>query len=140
MRITMNTGEVFSCPVDGWLDSGSGAFAPASRTVSCANSGGYVSTISTKTGTYHYAASNARIVVEICDSQGTCCQTSSDGRGLDNPGQDRENGQTDVYTNTSILGNCAQEGSLVGDPTTAKLTTSDPDGADGWYVEWMRIT
>ena len=66
-----------------------------------------MSTIATKTGTDQYAASNARVVVEICDSQGTCCQTSSDG--LDNPGQDRENGQTDVYTNSSILGNCAQE-------------------------------
>ena len=44
-------------------------------------------------------------MVEICDSQGTCCQTSS----LDNAGKDREKGQTDVYTNTAILGNCAQE-------------------------------
>ena len=69
----------------------------------------HVSTIATKTGTDQYAASNARVVVEICDSQGTCCQTSSDGRGLDNPGQDREIGQTDVYTSTAILGTCAQE-------------------------------
>ena len=69
--------------------------------------GVHVSTIATKTGTYGSAESNARVVVEICDSQGTCCQTSSDG--LDNPGQDRENGQTDVYTSTTILGNCAQE-------------------------------
>ena len=67
----------------------------------------HVSTIATKTGTDGHAESNARVVVEICDSQGTCCQTSSDG--LDNPGQDREIGQTDVYTNTTILGNCAQE-------------------------------
>ena len=69
--------------------------------------GVHVSTIATKTGTDGHAESNARVVVEICDSQGTCCQTSSDG--LDNPGQDRENGQTDVYTSTTILGNCAQE-------------------------------
>lgn len=69
--------------------------------------GVHVSTIATKTGTNDHAESNARVVVEICDSQGTCCQTSSDG--LDNPGQDREIGQTDVYTNTTILGNCAQE-------------------------------
>ena len=71
--------------------------------------GVHVSTIATKTGTDGHAASNARVVVEICDSQGTCCQTSSDGRGLDNPGQDREIGQTDVYTSTAILGTCAQE-------------------------------
>ena len=68
-----------------------------------------MSTIAIKTGTRKHAGSNARVVVEICDSQGTCCQTSSDGRGLDNPGQDREIGQTDVYTNSAILGNCAQE-------------------------------
>ena len=69
--------------------------------------GVHVLTISIKTGTGQPAESNARVVVEICDSQGTCCQTSSDG--LDNPGQDRRKGQTDVYTNTAILGNCAQE-------------------------------
>ena len=69
--------------------------------------GVHVSTIATKTGTDVNAASTARVVVESCDSQGTCCQTSSDG--LDNPGQDREIGQTNVYTNTAILGNCAQE-------------------------------
>ena len=66
-----------------------------------------MSSISTKTGTRTFAESPARVVVEICDSQGTCCQTSSDG--LDNPGQDRRKGQTDVYTNTAILGNCTQE-------------------------------
>ena len=69
-----------------------------------------MSAIATKTGIDKYAGSKARVVMEICDSQGTCCQTSPDGRGLDNPGQeDREIGQTDVYTNTTILGNCAQE-------------------------------
>ena len=70
--------------------------------------GVHVSTIATKTGTINEnAGSNARVLVEICDSQGTCCQTSSGG--LDNPGQDRAVGQTDIYTNTAILGNCAQE-------------------------------
>ena len=69
--------------------------------------GVHVSTIATKTGTDDANESNARVVVEICDSQGTCCQTSSDG--LDNPGQDRRKGQTDVYTNQAILDNCAQE-------------------------------
>ena len=68
-----------------------------------------MSTIAIKTGTEKNAGSNARVVVEICDSQSTCCQTSSDGSGLDNPGKDRKKGQTDVYTNSAILGNCAQE-------------------------------
>ena len=67
--------------------------------------GVHVSTIAIKTGTEGSAESRARVVVEICDSQGTCCQSSS----LDNPGKDRERGQTDVYTNTEILGNCTQE-------------------------------
>ena len=35
----MSTGEVFSCPVDGWLDNGPNAAGPGSRTVSCASSG-----------------------------------------------------------------------------------------------------
>ena len=67
-----------------------------------------MSSISTKTGTRTFAESPARVVVEICDSHGTCCETSSAGRGLEN-GNDRKNGQTDVYTSTTILGNCAQE-------------------------------
>ena len=64
----------------------------------------HVSTIATKTGTITYAGSPIRVLVEICDSQGTCCQTD----GL-NRKKDREIGQTDVYTNTAILGNCTQE-------------------------------
>ena len=69
----------------------------------------HVSTIATKTGTRSGADSGSGVVVEVCDSQGTCCQTSSDGKGLDHPGKDRENGQIDEYTNTAILGTCAQE-------------------------------
>ena len=68
-----------------------------------------MSKIATLTGNVQYAESNARVVAELCDSQGFCCQTSSNGRGLDNPGQDRKSDQTDVYTNPAILGNCAQE-------------------------------
>ena len=68
-----------------------------------------MSTITTKTTNWRDAASGARVVAEICDSQGTCCQTSSDGKGLDNPGEDRQIGQTDVYTDAAILGNCAQK-------------------------------
>ena len=25
------------------------------------------------------------------------------------------------------------------DPWTAKLTTGDPNGTDGWFVEWIRL-
>ena len=38
----MSTGEVFSCPFDGWLDNGPGAIAAGSRTVSCTISGNFV--------------------------------------------------------------------------------------------------
>merc|ERR1719220_1831997 len=63
--------------------------------------GEHVSTIASKTGTGKYAGSKSRVVAEICDAQGTCCQTSSDGRGLDNSKVVRQAGQTDVYTRHS---------------------------------------
>ena len=68
-----------------------------------------MSTIASKTGTVKYAGSKSRVVAEICDAQGTCCQTSSDGRGLDNSKVVRQAGQTDVYTDTAILGSCSQK-------------------------------
>ena len=71
--------------------------------------GEHVSTIASKTGTGKYAGSKSRVVAEICDAQGTCCQTSSDGRGLDNSKVVRQAGQTDVYTDTAILGSCSQK-------------------------------
>ena len=73
------------------------------------SSGPHVSSITTKTGTTKGAPSYARKVLEICDKDGNCCQTTPDGRGLDNPGNDRESGQTDTYTDTALLGNCANE-------------------------------
>ena len=71
--------------------------------------GEHVSTIASKTGTVQHAKSKSRVVAEICDAQGTCCQTSSDGRGLDNSKVVRQAGQTDVYTDTAILGSCSQK-------------------------------
>ena len=73
--------------------------------------------ITTKTSAKENADSLARVVLDLCGSEGGCCQTSTDGRGLDNPGEDRRVGQTDVYTATPILGNCAEqvEHSNVGD-------------------------
>ena len=73
------------------------------------SSGPHVSSITTKTGTIKDAQSDARAVLEICDKDGNCCQTTPDGRGLDNPGNDRESGQTDTYTDTALLGNCANQ-------------------------------
>jgi len=101
--------------------------------------GPYVASITIKTGAGHAAETSARVVLELCGSKGGCCQTSTNGRGLDNPGNDRRNGQTDVYTAKSILGKCAEQG-ILGSPARATLTTSDPDGHDGWYVEWIEIT
>ena len=87
-----------------------------------------MATITTKTGAGHAAESSARVVLELCGSKGDCCQTSTAGRGLDNPGDDRRKGQTDVYTATSILGKCAEQvvWSNVGDFLLVKLSTGDP--------------
>ena len=68
-----------------------------------------VAIITVKTGAQVNAESLARVVLDLCGSEGGCCQTSTDGRGLDNPGEDRRKGQVDVYTATSILGNCAEQ-------------------------------
>ena len=68
-----------------------------------------MATITVKTSAEVYADSSARVVLDLCGSEGGCCQTSTDGGGLDNPGEDRRKGQIDVYTATSILGNCAQQ-------------------------------
>ena len=62
--------------------------------------------ISIKTGTLEDAQSDCAVEMEICGVKGICCQTSH----LNNvPEDDRENGQTDVYTNQTILGSCAKE-------------------------------
>ena len=89
--------------------------------------------ITTKTGTMSSADSSARVVLELCGSGGGCCQTSTDGRGLDNPGEDRRKGQTDVYTATSILGNCAEQvvWSNVGDFLLVNFSTGGPVGKSG---------
>merc|ERR1719385_150661 len=115
------------------------AAASFGHQTSATSLGEHVSTIAIKMGDGKWDGSKCRAVMEICDGDGNCCQTSPDGRGLYN-GKYRASGQTDVYSNTRILGNCAQEGSLVGDIIRAKLTASDPSGDDGWGVEWIRIT
>ena len=63
--------------------------------------------IAIKTGGAPHSGSTCHVVMEVCDGYGWCCHTSSEG--LDNPGHvDRETGETDIYTNTTILGNCAE--------------------------------
>ena len=62
--------------------------------------------ISTKTGTLKHAESDCGAELEICNVEGVCCKTSK----LNNqPGNDRESGQTDVYTKETVLGACAEE-------------------------------
>ena len=59
--------------------------------------------ISIKTGTETRAGTDATATMKICDSLNNCCQTGD----LDNDGNDRRKGQTDVYEN-SLLSVCRQ--------------------------------
>ena len=70
-------------------------------------SGDYiVSSIAIKTGTVQSAESHCAAMLEICDHDGKCCNTSSN---LNNPGLDRGSGKIDKYTEQSLLGSCAQK-------------------------------
>jgi len=96
---------------------------------------GYVREVAIKTGNIKYAQSDCAADLEICDAQGNCCKTSD----LNNPWNDRESGNTDPYTEQTILGSCAKEG-LHGDPKTAKLTVGGGNLAtNAWYVEWIQL-
>ena len=102
--------------------------------------------ISTKTGTLIHAESDCGAELEICDNKGKCCKTSF----LDNkPGDDRESGQTNVYTKETILGVCANEvrksislnnhlhsqiqGSITSDLKTATVTITGDNKEDGSF-------
>ena len=111
-----------------------------------------MSSIAIKTGTVQSAESHCAAMLEICDSSGKCCNTSSN---LNNPGLDRRSGKIDKYTEQSLLGSCAQKvrniykinikdessiiffskGNLVGNPHGAILTSSDPNGDDGCITQ-----
>ena len=39
IKLTLSSGTIFSCPVDGWLDSGLEAAGPTTRIVDCYKSG-----------------------------------------------------------------------------------------------------
>ena len=39
IKLIIRSGTIFSCDVDGWLDSGPGAVGPPTRTVECHKSG-----------------------------------------------------------------------------------------------------
>ena len=62
-----------------------------------------VQKISIKTGTHRRAGTDAVATLRICDSLENCCHTGD----LDNHGNDRSKGQTDVYEN-SLLSDCRQ--------------------------------
>jgi len=96
-----------------------------------------VKKVAIKTGTTARAGSEAVATLKICDGLDNCCQTED----LDNPGDDRVSGQTDVYE-SSLLSTCRQARF---DPTTnwsAELELKkDIYGlTDGWFVEWLQIT
>ena len=67
-------------------------------------SGESVRKISIKTGTTADAQSNCDAELKICDNEEICCKTSN----LDNPGDDRERGKTDDYTDPALLGHCGK--------------------------------
>merc|ERR1712130_781317 len=60
-----------------------------------------VKKVSIKTGSETRAGTDAVATLRICDSLKNCCHTGD----LDNPGNDRSKGQTDVYEN-SLLSGC----------------------------------
>ena len=62
-----------------------------------------VKEVAIKTGTTARAGSEAVATLRICDGLDNCCQTED----LDNPGDDRVSGQTDVYEK-SLLSTCRQ--------------------------------
>ena len=62
-----------------------------------------VKKVAIKTGTAARAGSEAVATLRICDGLYNCCKTED----LDNPGDDRVSGQTDVYEK-SLLSTCRQ--------------------------------
>ena len=67
--------------------------------------------ISIKTGTYRNAQTGCKAVLQVCDMDNNCCETTSKGQGLDDLSKDdRESGQIDDYTGTKLLNTCAQVG------------------------------
>ena len=67
-----------------------------------------VSKIAIKTGNQNNAETDCKVVMKICDSKNKCCDTAPSG--LDNAGDDRENGQTNQYTDPAQLNTCTQVG------------------------------
>jgi len=108
--------------------------APATRLIPVYSQVG-VTEISVKTGDESSAESDAGVNLEICDGLGTCCHTLP----LDNTGNDRKTGQTDVYSG-STLSDCSQYSLDPSGQWTAQLILEDTWHADNaWYVDWIRI-
>ena len=94
-----------------------------------------VSEISTKTGVKKYAATKDNVTASLCNQYGNCCSTL-----LDDPDVvDRQLGRLDTYTGSNLLGDCFGF-KTTGGEISAALEISEKDiGADGWFVEWLKI-
>ena len=68
-----------------------------------------MSEISIKTGDNSAGNSACKAVLKICDMNNNCCQTTSNGFGLDDMSkQDRQTNQTDTYSRAAILNTCSK--------------------------------
>jgi len=93
-----------------------------------------VSEITIKTGS---DGTDSDIAAKICDRAGVCCETNA----LDNSGNDFEVGQTDIFKEKQLLGECSED---VLDPQTGNLTVKlkKMDGflrLGTWSVDWVEI-
>ena len=91
--------------------------------------------IQTKTGTGENSKSDDKITVRICDGVNSCCETND----LDNPNKnDREEGQTDIFSGKEILNACFQK---CFQSQNLEITVKMPNGeSDGWCVDSIQLT
>ena len=68
-----------------------------------------MSEISIRTGGKPNGASACKAVLTVCDMNNNCCQTTSDGLGLDDLSKkDRQTNQTDTYSSAALLNTCSK--------------------------------
>merc|ERR1712242_231833 len=92
------------------------------------------------TGTQWNAGTNAYVFAVIGGSNGSCTTNQ-----LDNPGNDREPGKTDSYTDEENLGDCFQYG--IGTPSDITFYISHSQGiitqpealVNAWYPTLARV-
>lgn len=134
----------YTCPVKAWLDNDNlntlDKAGPNTYTALCSKLVG-VSEISIMTGSRPDSQSDIRAVLRICDINNSCCETSSQGNGLDDLSKnDRESGQLDTYSSPAMLHTCTQAILEPSGPLTAQLTVSNPGGSNAWFVDWIKLT